>query len=394
MNAGNLNSSDLYDAFVAAKLASGRAPATIDSYHWRVKPFVDEYPLLPVDAETVEKYMKEHQGGSDETAATVYRKIRAFYSWLVKRRYITAVQDPFKQLETPKIKRKVPRILTVEQMRKAVAASKPGIERRLILTLVDTGARIGDLVGLSKADVVGNSLRLGGVTGGGGKTGGRMVPISAVARAYLESCETLFLFPKHMKFGNAHVTPIVDEPMGVQSMRQAVVHVLKRAGFKGPKLGPHMLRHSFGTAYIDSGGDVISLSRIMGHTTTRMTERYVSLSTESLRAKHGKHSPFNSMLTMEPATPSTDLELVTLQLEVINQPLLKDGGLVQMHVSADRRSNHVYYSVKATGGGRLPTWRVASLGPDLPVSTLDAFRLAIAKENDRRRKLVLTKAPV
>lgn len=63
------------------------------------------------------------------------------------------------------------------------------------------------------------------------------------------------------------------------------------AGLKPPKLGPHVLRHTFATMYIIAGGDVYSLQQILGHSKVETTMLYVSMSADVAYYQHQKFSP-------------------------------------------------------------------------------------------------------
>ena len=61
-------------------------------------------------------------------------------------------------------------------------------------------------------------------------------------------------------------------------------------------MGPHILRHTFATHYISSGGSLPHLQILLGHTSITTTEIYLRLSAAALRADHAKHSPVRCVL--------------------------------------------------------------------------------------------------
>ncbi len=85
-------------------------------------------------------------------------------------------------------------------------------------------------------------------------------------------------------------------------VQQAFRRVLKRAGLTGPKLGPHCLRHTFGTEYVRSGGNPRMLQDILGHKNLETTMVYVQLAGEAVAQDHALHSPFK--LLMNPFRPA------------------------------------------------------------------------------------------
>ena len=278
------------------------------------------------------------------------------------------------------VKKKVPRILSLNQLRRVVQVSKPPVERALILVLIDSMCRIGELKGLTKSDIVGDALR---VTG---KSGGRIVPIRPEVRALLVESPWFNLFPRHEGFNPA--APIVDEPASVSALQACVKQVLKRARLTGSKLGPHLLRHAAATLFIDNGGDVATLSRLLGHSSLRMTERYINLSVVALEKKHREFGALASIMGMEPATPEAELPQVTLPEEALSNRLYGPDDPVRLFLVYDNRPRHVYLYIRAQVGGR--KIQVANLGTDLPLNIVDGYRQALARENERRRALAAT----
>jgi integrase/recombinase XerD len=69
----------------------------------------------------------------------------------------------------------------------------------------------------------------------------------------------------------------------------------KKAGIDGVKLHPHLLRHTFGTQFINNGGNVFYLKGIMGHASLTTTLKYTHLQSEDLRREHSKYSPIGNL---------------------------------------------------------------------------------------------------
>ena len=73
---------------------------------------------------------------------------------------------------------------------------------------------------------------------------------------------------------------------------QIVFRSLKKNKFLDfENLSPHLLRHSFALAYIENGGDLFSLQRILGHTDQTTTSKYVNMARSNVKAQHSKYSP-------------------------------------------------------------------------------------------------------
>jgi integrase/recombinase XerD len=77
---------------------------------------------------------------------------------------------------------------------------------------------------------------------------------------------------------------------------RVVKTALARAGINARKRGPHMLRHTFGRQYIMAGGDLVSLSRILGHTNIKTTEIYADLDLRDITIQHRRFTPLKAAL--------------------------------------------------------------------------------------------------
>ena len=79
--------------------------------------------------------------------------------------------------------------------------------------------------------------------------------------------------------------------MTVSGLQQAVRKAMVRAGLRPPKLGPHMLRHTFARKYLVNGGDIPTLQAILGHSNLRSTMIYASMNIDLVAQQHSRFSP-------------------------------------------------------------------------------------------------------
>jgi len=82
-------------------------------------------------------------------------------------------------------------------------------------------------------------------------------------------------------------------PVNRNTVQKRVQDLGRKAGLGG--CGCHRLRHTFATIYLRNGGDVMTLSRILGHSGLEMTRRYITLTTGDLRESHRKASPLDRL---------------------------------------------------------------------------------------------------
>jgi len=381
--ADTLLSGPLVSRYLGARTDAGLAPTTLRTYAWFLEGLARDHPKLPIDPSELQRFIKSRAGQGAESLKTSWRTVRTFYRWLVKQELLDLARDPFLRMERPKGKTPVPRVLSLPQLRRLVDVSSPPFNRALILTLLDTACRIGELADRNKDHLAGGTLELFG------KTGGRLVPVSPEVAGYLLELPTYYLFPA-LPWGGVGRGEVVDRPAQSDSLGRRVRKLLYRSGLRGRKLGPHVLRHSAATNWINAGGDLKSLSLVLGHTTTRMSERYVTLALDTLQQKQAQYGVLRAMLGAMPAVPPAELPKVVLPPEVALFPLDISGSPVRLFVGSDHRKYHTYFYVKARkagSSGRLGarTWPVCSLGTDLPVNIADAYRQAVDQENSRRQ---------
>lgn len=154
-------------------------------------------------------------------------------------------------------------------------------ERRLytlLLTLADTGCRIGELLSLHWSDVdLDNLLLL--VTGKGNKQ--RRIPFSMELRKVL------------FRFKHEHALVFCTKSGGVLGRRDLLrdtKELCRDLGIAVPPRTLHAFRHSFAVNYLRKGGSVFHLQRVLGHSSLDMTRRYVNLNTEDLSSVHERIS--------------------------------------------------------------------------------------------------------
>lgn len=163
-------------------------------------------------------------------------------------------------------------------------------DRAILLVLLDTGLRLGELVRLSVGDVdlIEGRCR---VMGKGAKE--RVVPIGGRTRRAVRAWVVT-----RRRVGNSD--PLFVSRRGGRLTPRAVqqlIHRLAIAADISTRCSPHVLRHSFARAFLANGGDVFSLQRILGHSPSslQVTRRYVQLLDDDLRAVHRRVSPVDRL---------------------------------------------------------------------------------------------------
>lgn len=277
-----MKTEEAFSQFIAGLRNRGLSPKTLEFYQWGVSKFVRHCPELPTDASEIAAVYDDPALGR-KSRERLECAIRIFLGWAEK-----TIGHPNPLEGVPKRLRvkTLPRVLTVGELDMLWQACANNTEKALIALLLDTGIRLGEVVNLRHQDLRSDTLT---VTG---KSGPRVVPVSPPVREMLE------------ELGDGeHIWVSRHGPMSRVAVQNAIRRIFDRAGIKGPKIGPHVIRHSFATHYIANGGNLYCLQQILGHASITTTELYLHLSAAMTRADHEVHSPAAKMLEGLPSSP-------------------------------------------------------------------------------------------
>lgn len=292
------------DDFLLAKRAGNRSAATLSKYELTLldfAAFVANADLATITAPQVRSYLDHcrSKGNAAETLETYYRTLHAFFNWAALEYALP--HNPLNAVDKPRVKRRLPDYLTHEQLAALLAAidgPRAARDRAILLFLLDTGVRAGELCGLQRSDI---DLAQGQAQVSGKDQRERLVCFyeltSAALIAYWQQrSDTL-----PAAFVTTHAGQLA--PLTRNALQQLFDRLSARVGFH---VHPHLMRHTFAAYWIISGGDEESLRRMMGHTSPAMTQRYVALRTKDLQAKHRQYSPVKSLLGGTHATTVVD----------------------------------------------------------------------------------------
>lgn len=178
----------------------------------------------------------------------------------------------FEKIETPKIPKKIPTVLTREEVRKLIGATKSAKHRLLIELLYSSGLRLSECTNL-KIDDLELEDRMGWVRSGkGGKD--RMIILSDKLVKSIKDAvsneRTGYLFEGR----NGRLTG--------RAVQKALAKTAERAKIR-KKVHPHTLRHSFATHLLEAGTDIRKIQVLLGHSNLSTTQIYTSVSTTELK---------------------------------------------------------------------------------------------------------------
>ena len=271
--------------FLTAARYRGLAPKTISAYSWALDKLARAQETLPTRPEQLMELISD-KDLAPTSRHDLRRVLRTFYRWI----YSDGRQNnPMERVPALRTRRQLPRTLEAGEISRLLASARSRRDRAMVAMILDTGARVGELAALRWENIKLNAVHVDG------KTGARIIPISSRVRQLLIGLGD----GDHIWMGRLG-------PMTRSGVEQTIRKTLWRAGFRPPKAGAHMLRHTFGRHYIMAGGDVFSLQRIMGHADVSTTMLYVHLSISDLEEQHRRFSP---MRNLELLTEAMDLHL-------------------------------------------------------------------------------------
>jgi integrase/recombinase XerD len=262
--------------FLSSRLAANLSRSTIEWYKDRLLPLVHSSPTLPRRPEPIETYLAALQG-SPETKYDVYRALKTFFRFMSSRRHLP---NPMEQVGAPRRPRTLMPTLEVTELTKLLSATHRLHDKAIITLFVDCGIRSGELSSLLKHNIKEGTIIVHG------KVGWREVPISAETKQILLQVAA--------SSPNDYVFPGQKGPISRHTIYGIIRGAFERSGIKGPKLGPHRLRHAFGKNFLVSGGDLRSLQEIMGHIDIETTQKYASLNLNDIVKKHQQFSPLKA----------------------------------------------------------------------------------------------------
>jgi integrase/recombinase XerD len=217
--------------------------------------------------------------------------LRTFFKFLVKERVIP--QDPTTLVDRPRLSKKLPRILSFDEIQRLLATPDPtkpvgARDHAMIQLMYASGLRVSELVHLRVSDL---DMQKGLVSALGKGHKRRLVPVGEAALAalthYIEHVRPLAL-----RRGQTAVLFI--SPRGGALTREGFWKLLKRharvAGIRTP-ISPHKLRHSFATHLLQGGADLRAVQAMLGHADLGTTEIYTRVAQDHISAAHTKAHP-------------------------------------------------------------------------------------------------------
>ncbi len=286
------------------------SPRTLISYRGDLRQFTgflsensQSYPrgkTTPdtIDYLTIREFLAclQERGISRRTAARKLATLRSFFRFLCREGLFPS--DPTVGLRTPRLEKRLPHFLDLEQVTQLME-SPPGDgvlglrDRAILETLYSTGMRVSELVSLntSRIDFSGGFLK---VMGKGRKE--RTVPVGEKAlqalSRYLDKRSELFRRERQDIFPDKEALFLNN--WGGRLTARSIIRMVQKSVKKVSselKITPHNLRHTFATHLLNAGADLRAIQELLGHVNLSTTQIYTQVSTQRLKAVYDQAHP-------------------------------------------------------------------------------------------------------
>jgi site-specific recombinase XerD len=205
--------------------------------------------------------------------------LKSFYKYLtVRTKQLT--DNPVADLEYPKLRKSLPKYLTLEQsaaLLKAVSGKNEKRDYAILMLFLNCGIRRSELVGLNLTDVYDDRIR---VVGKGNKE--RIVYFGDACRkaidAYLPERHKMVLTDNRALFGSRN-----GNRMSVEAVHRLVKKALLQAGLDATQFSAHKLRHTAATMMLSGGVDVKTVQEVLGHENLNTTQIYTHIESTELK---------------------------------------------------------------------------------------------------------------
>jgi len=280
---------ELRERMVHDLVVRGRSLRTQEAYLAAVAGLAKHYHQRPdaLSAQQVEGYIRhliEQRHLAPNSVRIAVFGLRFFYT-------VTLHRQPF-ALPLPKGARKLPEVLSREEVARLLASTTTLRERTVLMTTYGGGLRVSEVVRLRVSDIDAQRDLLRVEQGKGRKDRYTLLGpcLLTALRHYWQVYRPVapWLFPQRRKVA----------PMAVETAQRIYYGAKRRAGITKAG-GIHALRHSFATHLLEAGTDLPTLQRLLGHDSITTTMRYLHVTPQRI-ATHG--SPLDGLSFTTPAT--------------------------------------------------------------------------------------------
>ena len=282
------------------KIERGLSKNSIINYLFDIEAFIKYFNIdinikqpKDISSEEIQSFIyEEAKFKSSHSMARRISGLKSFFNYLSFENIRS--DDPTESIETPKIGRKLPEVLSISEIEKLLSTIKDSDPQgyrniAIIETLYGSGLRVSELVNLTISSLFfkENIIK---VIGKGNKQ--RLVPMGDYTKKFID-----LYIKKHRSINK--IDPLFSDILflnrnGRQLTRAMIFTLIKRYGKEAQiskNISPHTLRHSFATHLLENGADLRSIQVMMGHESITTTEIYAHMDSKYLKSVMKKFHP-------------------------------------------------------------------------------------------------------
>jgi integrase/recombinase XerD len=254
-------------------IVGGYSPRTIKTYLFCLQEFLAATGLPPeqIERKDVVAFLarkKEAGGASNATLALIHAALRFYFHRLLGKKVLDDIKTPIKA-------KKLPTVLTKQEVKALIKAAKPKRNRLIVQFLYSSGARVSECIKLNVSDL-NLKERTARIRGGKGNKD-RTIILSKEWVKYLKK----YLEKKKVKSERVF-SKKNGKPLSVDTVQRIVRQAAKKAGIQ-KRVTPHTLRHSYATHLLEAGENIRKIQELLGHSNLNTTQIYTHVSLKELK---------------------------------------------------------------------------------------------------------------
>jgi len=291
---------EVQEKYLKAKRFAPETISALNTFFKQLNEFSTEFPSNAGEVTEFLRWLEEQKKLSDISLRLKYTFLKMVYKFLHR---FYKIENPMDFVDPIKVQHRQRRYFTPEQVSLIISACQTDYERALILTLIDSACRVGELTNLRPEDVDNNQIRVKG------KTGERTYRLDPLI------CNVLHRLPTYNGF--IFKAPSSDNiKFPSHALHEKVNRVIVRAGITGKKLGAHTLRHTSASLVAKkSGGNILAVKALLQHSDAKTSQIYIH------DVESGLQQNFSPLQLVKDKLSETDSKFIKQSL------MLTDGSI-------------------------------------------------------------------
>lgn len=252
---------------------AGYSRCTLKMYSLYAKAFLSfaKKPADDISREDIMAYLahiKQDRNASNATLALIRASLKFLFQNLLHKKIVD-------DIKVPKKAKNLPTVLSQQEVKSLIMATKAGRSRLAAELLYSSGIRVSELVNMHTANV--NLKEMTAVVKGGKGNKDRLVILSKVwcraAKKHLKKKKV----PSEFFFSKKN-----GKPLSADTIQRVIRNAAKKAGLQ-KHVTPHTLRHSFATHLLEAGESIRKIQELLGHSNLNTTQIYTRVSADELK---------------------------------------------------------------------------------------------------------------